>query len=141
MAECASPPNTLLQQVWQQCYRNPLLAREIGLLRSRHGSVHAAAGLVHVALIDTRMGERVQAAESLLSARLACTAAGDALWLAPCDEVKAIGLRRDGNSAAAADLQRELDARTGFERTPMLRFIAHNSRAITAPGRTHRVLD
>lgn len=131
MAECASPPDTLLQQAWEQCYRNPLQAREIGMLLSARGGVFAAAGWVHVALFDIRMGDRARAAESLLSARSACVGAGDALWLALCDEVVAIGLRRDGDNAGAAALQRELDSRTGFERTPMFRFIAHNSRAIT----------
>ena len=138
-----APPNTalpeglrstessaLLQQAWEQCYLDPPQARRIGMVLTERGGIHAAAGWVHVALIDTRLGDRTFAARSLLQARQASTAAGDALWLALCDEVEAIGMRRDGNNAAAAALYRKLDARTGFERTPIFRFIAHNARAI-----------
>ena len=120
----------LLQQAWEQCYLNPLLARAIGMQLTVHGGEAAAAGWVHVALIDNRLGERPLATQSLLRARQASSAAGNALWLALCDEAEAIGMRRDGNNAAAAALYRELDARTGFERTPIVRFIAHNARAI-----------
>ena len=143
MADTETLPNTalleglrdaqspaLLLQAWEQCYLNPPLARAIGMLLTERGGIHAAAGWVHVALTDTRLSDRPLASRSLLHARRASAAAGDALWLALCDEVEAIGMRRDGNSPAAAALYRDLDARTGFERTPIVRFIGHNARAI-----------
>ncbi|MDQ2779749.1 MAG: GGDEF domain-containing protein [Pseudomonadota bacterium] len=63
--------------------------------------------------------------------------AANATWADPrrsvlCDEVQAIGLRRGGESRASALLQDEIDQRVGLPTDPMYRFLASNSRGITA---------
>ena len=52
--------------------------------------------------------------------------------LALCDEVHAILLRRSGDPESSARLQLATDERGTLGTDPMSRFIAHNSRAITA---------
>ena len=119
-------------RAWELCYLDPLAARELGRALANEGGVGAAEGWLHVALAEVRVGDATLANDALRRARLAYTSCADARGAALCDEVHAIALRRAGNYTAAAGVQAALDARGGVGDDPMHRFIAHNSRAITA---------
>lgn len=124
--------NARLARAWELSYRAPQQARELGQLLAREEGPLSADGWLHVALADARQGDANTANAALAEARQRFAARDDATGLAWCDEVAAIMLRRTGDSAASARLQAELDQRTGIERNAMYRFVAHNSRAITA---------
>ena len=80
---------------------------------------------------EVRVGGADAAQRATETARALFAGAGDARGLALCDEVRAIGLRRQGQHEASARLQAAVDARGGFEPSAMHRFLAHNSRAVT----------
>ena len=136
----------LLRSAWEQCYLNPLLARDLGRrVAEADGAdaAQAAEGWLHVALAEVRTGDAQLAAAALLKARSGYQAAHTAnaanfatataaTGLALCDEVQAIALRRQHDHAGAARLQADLDQREGVQRDAMHRFLGHNSRAITA---------
>ncbi len=120
-----------LQRAWQLCYMDASAARDIGRQLAAAGGPDAAAGWLHVALAEVRIGELAVAQQALAQARAGYTAAADARGLGLCGEVQAIALRRVNDFAGSAALQAQLDAGAP-ERDAMHSFIAHNSRAITA---------
>jgi diguanylate cyclase (GGDEF)-like protein len=128
--------DALLQRAWELSYLDPLAARDLGRRLTAATSPHIAEGWLLVALCEVRAGDAPVALQALAQARLAFAAGADAArqarGVALCDEVQAIGLRRAGNFEGSAALQDELDRRGGFECDAMHRYIAHNSRAITA---------
>jgi tetratricopeptide (TPR) repeat protein len=121
----------LVRRAWELCYLDPLAARDLGRDLAQGGGPEAAAGWLHVALAEVRVGDDAVAAAALPQARAAFAERSDALGLALCDEVQAIYLRRVGDYAGSAALQADIDRRDDFERDAMYRFVAHNSRAIT----------
>ncbi len=121
----------LIEQAWELSYLDPLAARDIGRQLALSNGPLAATGWLHVALAEVRVGDEAVALDALARAQAAYMLASDDLGLAWCDEVRAIHLRRVGDFAGSARLQAELDRRNGFERDPMYRFVAHNSRAIS----------
>ena len=121
----------LVRRAWELCYLDPLAARDLGRDLAQGGGPDAAAGWLHVALAEVRVGDDAVAAAALPQARAAFAERSDALGLALCDEVQAIYLRRVGDYAGSAALQADIDRRDDFERDAMYRFVAHNSRAIT----------
>jgi diguanylate cyclase (GGDEF)-like protein len=125
----------LVRRAWELCYLDPLAARDLGRDLAQSGGPEAAAGWLHVAMAEVRVGDEATALAALPQARAAFAERADALGLALCDEVQAIYLRRVGDYAGSAALQADIDRRDDFERDAMYRFVAHNSRAIT-----HKVL-
>ena len=121
-----------IRRAWELCYLDPVRAREIGQQVATEGGPLAAEGWWHVALAEARVGEAHAAGAALQQARRGHAAQADLCGLALCDEVQAILLRRAGDYKGAAQLLAALDARSGFERDAMHRYIGHNSRAITA---------
>jgi diguanylate cyclase (GGDEF)-like protein len=113
------------------CYLRPDEAAALGRSLAGSGGALEAEGWLHVALAEVRTGPEGAADAALWQARAAFEALGDATGLAWCDEVRAIALRRAGDYAASAQLQAELDSRSGIDRDALYRFVAHNSRAIT----------
>ncbi len=113
------------------CYLKPDEAAALGRSLAGSGGLMEAEGWLHVALAEVRTGREGAADAALAQARQGFEALGHATGLAWCDEVQAIALRRAGDYAASANLQAELDGRTGIERDALYRFLAHNSRAIT----------
>jgi diguanylate cyclase (GGDEF)-like protein len=122
-------------RLWELCYLDPLAARELGHELAASSRDAAACGWLHVALAEVRVGSAPQAQDALAQARCGF-AKGQApraqLGEALCDEVQAIALRRSSDLCGSAALQAQLDTRQDFERDAMFRFLAHNSRAITA---------
>jgi diguanylate cyclase (GGDEF)-like protein len=135
-AELAATPAAqaaaLLARAWELAYHAPAQARELGHTLAREGGPLAADGWLHVALAEVRLGEESAATAALGQARQRYAARGDATGLAWCDEVLAIALRRRGDYEGSAQLQAQIDGRDGLRREAMYRFVAHNSRAITA---------
>ena len=121
----------LVRRAWELSYLDPLAARDLGHQLAQSGGPDAAAGWLHVALAEVRVGDEAVALAALPRARAAFAERADALGLAHCDEVQAICLRRQGDCAGSAALQAEIDRREDFTRDAMYRFLAHNSRAIT----------
>ncbi len=141
MADIAS----LLARARALCYLDPPAAGALGreVVAAAGTEVQTALGWVHVALAEVRAGESAAADEALNQARSA--AGGDAGVLAWCLEIEAIALRRAGQYDAAARLLATRDPDTALPGTPdaadaaetdpdhdLLRFVAHNSRAINA---------
>lgn len=128
--------STQLARLWELCYLDPLAARTLGQTLTAAGGSVAAAGWLHVALAEVRVGVTALAEQALAQARSAYQQDKDMparlYGLALCDEVHSVALRRMGDVAASAALQAQIDAQEGFERDAMYRFIAHNSRAVTA---------
>ncbi len=142
VAEVLDGPDGLIAQAWHHAYLDPLRAREIGHHIAALGGTDAGPGWLHVALAEIRIGDVNLALQALARARALFNAAGDARGLTLCDEVQAIQLRRAGDYAGSARLQAEIDGRCGLQLTALDRFIAHNSRAITAKllGRSDEAL-
>ena len=122
----------LVSRAWELSYLDPLAARDIGLGLAECGGAVAGEGWLQVALAESRAGGSSAALNALDQARAAFAAHDDTLHLAVCDEVQAILLRRAGDPDGSARLQSVIDARDARSPHPMHRFIAHNSRAITA---------
>jgi len=120
-----------LHRAWELCYLDPAAAGQIGRELARAGGEFTAAGWLHVAMSEARVGSASQAEEALRLARHDYARANDARGLALCDEVAAILLRRLGDVRGSHRLHAALDARDDVERDAMHRFIGHNSRAIT----------
>jgi diguanylate cyclase (GGDEF)-like protein len=127
-----SEPQDGVARAWELCYLDPLAARDIGHRLVAAGGATAATGWLHVALAEVRVGDATLALSALAHARLSFVARQDAAGLALCDEVHAILLRRNGDPEASARLQAAADERGTLAPEPMPRFIALNSRAITA---------
>ena len=126
-------------RAWELCYLDPLAARDLAREAAEGPSsatADAAEGWLLMALCEMRVGSDCVALHALARARLGyadtASSAVQARGLALCDEVQAIGLRRAGDYEASARLHSELDQRSGFKADAMHRYIAHNSRAITA---------
>jgi len=119
-------------KAWELCYLDPLAARDIGRRLAAGGGSLSVAGWLHVALAEVRIGDAGLALSALAHARLGYAAHEDRAGLALCDEVHAIVLRRNGDPESSARLQAAIDERGTLGTDPMSRFIAHNSRAITA---------
>jgi diguanylate cyclase (GGDEF)-like protein len=136
VAETATPvPQAAaarLARAWELSYQAPQQARELGQLLASEGGPLAADGWLHVALAEVRLGDATVSARALDEARQRFAARDNAKGLAWCDEVQAIALRRAGDYTASQRLQNALDLRMDFDRDAMYRFVAHNSRAITA---------
>ena len=122
----------LVARAWELCYLDPLAARDAGHRLVGAGGAAAATGWLHVALAEVRIGDATVAMNALAHARLSFVARQDPAGLALCEEVHAILLRRNGDPEASARLQAAGDARGTLGDEPMARFIALNSRAITA---------
>lgn len=129
-------------RAWELSYLDPVAAREIGRELVAEGGAAVGAGWLHVALAEVRVGDAAVALHALGRARSAFDSNGDPPGSTLCDEVQAIGLRRGGDPEGAARLQAAIDARNGGNTSPMQRFIAHDSRAITAKmlGRVDQAL-
>lgn len=123
-------PDSLLEQAWAQCYLAPERACAIGRRIVEAGGADAPWGWWHVALAEVRVGSAQAVDEALREARAGFAAAAATRGLALADEVRAIGLRRGGDAAAALALalQEAIDTR---EFSALELFISHNSRAIT----------
>ena len=123
-------------RAWELCYLDPLAARDLAREAAEGQGTDAAEGWLLMALCEMRVGSDCVALHALARARLGyadtASSAVQARGLALCDEVQAIGLRRAGDYEASARLHSELDQRSGFKADAMHRYIAHNSRAITA---------
>ena len=123
--------NTAPQRLRALCYLDPqaeqALGREIGLA----GGPEAAWGWLHAGLVQARTGPLHVTGSALELARQGFSAGANATGLAWCDEARAILLRRQGDFAASAALQAQVDARPGIEREPLHRFVALNARALT----------
>ena len=119
-------------RAWELCYLDPLAARDIGRRLAAGGGGTAVHGWLQVALAEVRTGDATVAVTALAHARLGYAAHEDTAGLALCDEVHAILLRRSGDPESSARLQLATDERGTLGTDPMSRFIAHNSRAITA---------
>ena len=138
--------SALLQRAWELCYLDPLAARDVGRQLVAAGGVEAASGWLHVGLAEIRVGSTDAGSAALQQARLGFDAHPHAserdLGLALCDEVSAIQLRTEGQLDASAKLQARIDAVGVPMPNAIHRFIAHNSRAITAKvqGRTDDAL-
>jgi len=131
-----------LQRAWELSYLDPAAAWALGREHATTGSgADAAEGWIVAALCEVRLHDAPAALQSLARARPACAALPDAAaaarGLALCDEVQAIVLRSAGDDEGSARLQADIDSRSGFEPDPMQRFVAHNSRAITARQQGH----
>jgi len=131
-----------LPRAWELCYLDPAAALAVGRAATASGDAAAAAeGWIVAALCEVRLHDATAALQSLAQARPACAALADAAaaarGLALCDEVHAIVLRGAGDNEGSSRLQADIDARTGFEPDAMQRFIAHNSRAMTARQQGH----
>ena len=124
--------NPLITRAWELCYLDPLQAAELGRSVAAEGGPQAHEGWLQVALTEARVGEAPQASAALQLARRGFADGKDETGLTLCDEVQAIVLRRAGELSAAAQLQSAIDGRVGLRLAPLHRFIAHNSRAITA---------
>jgi diguanylate cyclase (GGDEF)-like protein len=126
----------LLASARDQCYLDPLAARESGRALAACDGALAAWGWLHVALAEVRVGEASASAQAVAKARQAFEQAADTRGLLWCDEVEAILLRRTGDYAGSARRQALLDAQPEHAQAqaddPLLGFVAHNSRAITA---------
>ncbi len=125
-------PAVLLQSAWELCYLDAPAARDLGRQLAAMGGPHAAEGWLHVALAEVRVGELSAAQQALREAHAGFSARSDARGLALCGEVQAIALRREDDIQGSAALQAHLDGACVGERDAMHRFVAHNSRAITA---------
>ena len=138
--------NPLLQRAWELCYLDPLAARDLGQQVVKAGGMEAAQGWLHVGLAEVRVGSAQAGLQALQQARLGFDQQADAserdIGLVLCDEVSAIQLRGAGQLEESAKLQGRVDARGVTLREPIHRYIAHNSRAITAKvlGRTDDAL-
>jgi diguanylate cyclase (GGDEF)-like protein len=127
-----SDPADLRHRLEALCYRHPDQAAALGRTLGQAGGEHAALGWLHVALAEMRSGDCATGLDALVRARQGFEDRHDDEGLAWCDEVQAIALRRAGDYAASAALHAELDRRGLARRPPLYRFVAHNSRAITA---------
>jgi diguanylate cyclase (GGDEF)-like protein len=124
-----------LQRLWALCYLDSTGALALAEEVAARGGAVAVWGWWHVALAALRLGEVPRAQSALARSRAASTIEADGSarrhHSALCDELAAMALRRAGEHAASARLQADIDSRQDFERDPMFRFIAHNSRSIT----------
>ncbi len=139
VAPLASDTAALVARAWELCYLAPQVAGDIGHRLVAAGGSAAAAGWLHVALAEARIGTAAAALEALTQARAGFRAIADSgprgadqRGLALCDEVQAIAMRCAGDYEGAALLQAQIDARGDMERDAMHSFIACNSRAVTA---------
>jgi len=132
-----------LARAWELSYLDPQAAGALGRRLAASGGALAADGWLQVALAEVRSGDETTAQEAMRCAREAYEALEDrdggaaqrARGLALVDEVLAIHLRRIGDYEGSARLQAEIDERIaaqGLAYDAMQRFLAHNSRAITA---------
>lgn len=118
----------LARTAWELSYLDAPASGRLG--RDLAAAGHADGWLL-VALAELRGGDVAQGRQALGLARAASLRQADAARLALCDEVQAIALRRQGDIAGCRRLQDAVDAR-GVAGDAMHRFIAHNSRAVTA---------
>lgn len=135
----------LLQHAWSLAYLDPPAARSAALRAldaSTPDGLDAGWAHWHLALADVRT-----AAPS--SARLHCTRAREIFarhglrrGLALCDEVNAITARRDGDLSRCRAIHDAIDHGDDPDYQDFDRFLAHNSRAITAKllGESDRAL-
>jgi diguanylate cyclase (GGDEF)-like protein len=145
-------PDERIARLWELCYLDPAAAHTLACSLTGAGGVLAATAWLHVGLYNARFGDIQACNQALTQARAGFDArleTNDAAGLAAhtsaqalCDEAAGIAVRRSGNYEASALLQAQVDARQGLVRDAMHRFIAHNSRAITAKlqGRTDAAL-
>jgi diguanylate cyclase (GGDEF)-like protein len=139
-----------LARAWELSYLDPKAAGALGRRLATSGGALAAQGWLHVGLAEVRAGDDAAAQQALARARAAWAALGEDQpagrhGLALVDEVLAIHLRRIGDYEGSARLQAAIDERIaalGIEYDAMQRFLAHNSRAITAKllGRVDQAL-
>lgn len=139
MAETAV---SLLLRAWELSYLDPQASRELALGLCSPAGKHAAEAQQVVALAEVRLSSVAQARQSLDTARALALAEPDPdtrqRGLHLCDELLAMLLRRQGDVQGAAHLQARLDAAAPARatadgrRAAMHRFLALNSRAVTA---------
>jgi diguanylate cyclase (GGDEF)-like protein len=129
-------PNPVqLQRAWELAYLDPPAARSAAvhaLDTSEPGSLDAAWAMWHLALADVRTGAPDSAALHNGRARAIFATQAHARGLALCDEVEAIAERREGRTARCRAIHESIDARSDCGYSDFDRFLASNSRAITA---------
>ncbi len=145
-------PDERIARLWELCYLDPAATHTLACSLTGAGGVAAATAWLHIGLYNARFGDTQACNQAVAQARTSFDAllnANDAADLAAhtraqalCDEVAGIALRRSGDYEASAQLQAQVDDRADVARDAMHRFIAHNSRAITAKlqGRTDAAL-
>ncbi len=124
-----------LQRAWELAYLDPPQARAFAveaLEVSAAGSLAAAWASWHIGLADVRASSLATARSSIQRARAGFQCHGSPRGLALCDEVDAIAARREGDTAACRALHDAIDQGPDPSYTDFDRFLAHNSRAITA---------
>lgn len=140
MAETADAPGAVdaarvsVEDAWTLCYADPVRALAVAEQLAAHVDDPAAStwGWWHLALATVRLGDLERGLEALARARLGFVAAGDVVGQSLCEEVEAIACRIGGDGEGAERLLALADAQGQAGFTPLQRFIAHNSRAITA---------
>ena len=132
-----SSADELIAKAWRAAYLDAHQARSLGqrvvvLATSPAHDAQRAFGCLHIALAEVRIGDLATAESALTQARAVFEKLKLARGLALADEVQAIALRRVGDFNASAALQAAIDDRGDNDYSDHDRFIAHNSRAITA---------
>jgi diguanylate cyclase (GGDEF)-like protein len=127
----------LIERAWELSYFDAPKALALGRRivarkRTEPRAVDAGWGWLHVALAEVRVGELAVAQEAAGLARAVFEPLAEQRGVALVDEVLAIGLRRQGDLGGCAALHEDIDRRKGIAYTDHDRFIAYNSRAITA---------
>jgi diguanylate cyclase (GGDEF)-like protein len=141
-----STPDGSVDRLWELCYLNPVQACALAEKLAQGEGLSAAIGWLHVALYQARFGDATAYETALVHARAGFAASAPGVvaanFQALCDEVLAIAKRRAGDLEGSAAVQARVDAQPGLQPTAMHRFVAHNSRAITAKlqGRTDDAL-
>ncbi len=123
----------LLAHAWERCYVDAVEGLAAGRRLSQSADpALAAAGWLHVALGEVRAGDAELAEDALHRACAGLDRAGDRTLRALCDDIAAVLHRRRGDMAAAEASHDAAAARCALQPDPVLRFIAHNARGITA---------
>lgn len=140
-----SPAAGLIRRAHDAAYLDAVAARSAAvqaLDAAEPGSPDAGWAHWHLALADIRTGAPATARKNLARAREIFAAQGSRRGLALCDEVDAIAARRDGDVGRCRALHDAIDAGEDPCYDDFERFVALNSRAITAKwlGESDRAL-
>jgi len=134
-----------LQRAWRLAYLDPPAARSAALQAldmSAPDSLDAGWAHWHLALADVRTAAPSSARMHGARAREIFARHGLRRGMALCEEVEAIGARRDGDNLRCRAIHDAIDHGDDPDYGDFDRFLAHNSRAITAKllGESDRAL-